>query len=42
MIVFINSNFLRDCTVLSNAVHQQFLLNFKFPEGIKILNAAIT
>jgi len=42
MIVFINSNFLRECTLLSNVVYQQFLLNFNFAEGIKILIAAIT
>jgi len=42
MIVFINSNFVRECTVLSNAVCQQFLLNFSFAESIKILIAAIT
>jgi len=40
-IVFINSNFLRECTVISDAVYQQFLFNFKFAEGIKILIAAV-
>ena len=42
MIVFININFLRKCSVLFNAVYHQFLLNFKIAESIKILIAAFT